>query len=357
MGISSRHYLFLEDGSLRRIPRRVLHGLPFGLDAIPEFADTRQRQADVVLENEAGKPVRILDVRGSFWIFDAEGKIDQGLVDGMGDWMRLVREEKTTRREGIVVDLVPELKQKEMRDKLRWTPTADEVDRIAADIWPGVHGPAPAVESVKGVVPKKPPVSYRAKDALSAIAREIGIIEERLRSLSEADLKGLIFEAHRTGSFQDESQAMWGGVAEEAERRQKIAAAKRTGRGGGRMVCRHRGDAARERAYHRLDRDRSREGLQPEGRGRQGSRATPREGGLAQRRHRSRGPPLPRAGMAAWRLTFVGHRRRGARSLKSLHQGDRRHCLTDQAAAGTKQSATSRRASSAYLANLVQRGI
>ena len=73
MGISSRHYLFLEDGSLRRVPRRVLHGLPFGLDAIPEFAGTRQRQADVVLENEGGKPVRILDVRGSFWIFDAEG--------------------------------------------------------------------------------------------------------------------------------------------------------------------------------------------------------------------------------------------------------------------------------------------
>ena len=231
MGISSRHYLFLEDGSLRRVPRRVLHGLPFGMDAIPEFAGTRQRQADVVLENEGGKPVRILDVRGSFWIFDAEGKIDQGLVDGMGDWMRLVRDEKTTRREGVVVDLVPELKQKEMRDKLRWTPTADEVDRIAADIWPGVHGPAPAVESVKGVVPKKPPVSYRAKDALSAIAREIGIIEERLRSLGEADLKGLIFEAHRTGSFQDEAQAMWSGVAAEAERRQKIAAAKRTGRG------------------------------------------------------------------------------------------------------------------------------
>lgn len=56
MGISFRHYLFAEDGSLRRLPQRIVDELPTGRDAIPEFAGTRQRVAYVVLENAEGRP-------------------------------------------------------------------------------------------------------------------------------------------------------------------------------------------------------------------------------------------------------------------------------------------------------------
>ena len=57
MAISIRYYLLLDGGSLRRIANE----LPFGRDAIPEFAGTRQRTADVVLELQDAKPVRIVD--------------------------------------------------------------------------------------------------------------------------------------------------------------------------------------------------------------------------------------------------------------------------------------------------------
>ena len=231
MGISVRHYLFLEDGSLRRVPRRILDGLPFGLDAIPEFAGTQQRHAQVVIDNEGGKPLQILDVLGSFWEFDEEGKIDEGLHRSMTGWMDLVADNKAKRRAGTVVDLVPELRKKEHHAKHRWTPTADEVNLIATDIWPGINGPAPAVESVKGTAPKKPPLSYRAKDALAAIGRDLAMIQNQLEGLRENELKAIAFEAHRMASFVDDGPSIWKGIAEAAERQKAIAAAHRTGRG------------------------------------------------------------------------------------------------------------------------------
>ncbi len=64
MGISVRLYVFEESGAIKHVPQRVSYGLPFGEDAIPEYAGTRQRVAQVVLDNENGKPVRILDATG-----------------------------------------------------------------------------------------------------------------------------------------------------------------------------------------------------------------------------------------------------------------------------------------------------
>ena len=59
---------------------------------------------------------------------------------------------------GRVVSLVPELKRRELEAKHRWSVTQDIVDPIAADIWPGVFGPAPEGGSVKGTAPRRPPL-------------------------------------------------------------------------------------------------------------------------------------------------------------------------------------------------------
>jgi hypothetical protein len=53
--------------------------LAFGEDAIPEYAGTKQRIAEVIVENDGRKPVRILDAKGSYWDFDEEGKIHRSL--------------------------------------------------------------------------------------------------------------------------------------------------------------------------------------------------------------------------------------------------------------------------------------
>ena len=165
MGISIRIYLFLDNGTVKGVPRRICEALPFGEDAIPEYAGTRQRMVQVLVENNDRQPVRILDATCHYWDFDDEGKIDRGLRQSAGEWMNFAFSRDKPRK-GKVVDLVPEIRKKEMHDKHRWTLANDEVDLVAADIWPGVHGPAPEVTSVTGKAPKKPPLTYDAKHAL-----------------------------------------------------------------------------------------------------------------------------------------------------------------------------------------------
>ncbi|MBH5392243.1 hypothetical protein [Bradyrhizobium diversitatis] len=72
MGLSIRFYLFAEDG-LQAISQRVMMGLVRGKDAMPQYAGTRQKLADVILENEAKKPARIERTQGSYLTFDENG--------------------------------------------------------------------------------------------------------------------------------------------------------------------------------------------------------------------------------------------------------------------------------------------
>ena len=69
MGISVRRYLFPEEGEPKRISQRVADGLVFGSDAIPDYAETRQRILTVFLENEVGRPLSIYKAEGSVWVF------------------------------------------------------------------------------------------------------------------------------------------------------------------------------------------------------------------------------------------------------------------------------------------------
>ena len=246
MGLSTRYYILQEDGALRRVARRVVEGLTFGTDAIPEYTGTRQRVAHVLVESEGGKPVRILDVTGSFWTFDAEGRIDVALRHAGTEWMNYAFSPASRRRTtGRVVDLVPELKRRELEARHRWSVTQDDVDRIAADIWPGVHGPASDITAVKGKAPRRPPLSWAAKDALIAIAPKLAGIDDQVTSLTEAGLRGFAFEAERHGSYED--AWLWMGVAEHARRRRAILAARRTGRGEWYAVVR----AVEDGAYRR----------------------------------------------------------------------------------------------------------
>ena len=228
MGISFRHYLFAQDGSLRRLPQRIVDDLPTGRDAIPEFAGTRQRVAHVALENAEGRPRRILDARDEHWTFDDEGRVDRDMHRRMGELIDRIAEPARGRR-GPVVDLVPEIKKREHQAQNEWILTADDLDRIAADLWPGVHGPAPEVSSVKGKAPRRPPLTQEARWALQKLNDHVNAIKSELGMLSERGLKGLAFEAIRSSMWEDET--LWRGVADEANRLEAIRAAHRTGRG------------------------------------------------------------------------------------------------------------------------------
>ena len=228
MGISSRIYLFPDDGSLRRIPKRISNELPHGNDAIPEYASTRQRVAQIIVESEDGKPVRILDARGFHWTFDADGRIDEDLQRSFHEHMDVFGAAERARRTRVV-DLVPEIKKRELKARHEWTLSAEDLDRIAADIWPGVNGPAPEVDVVKGAKPKKPALTNEARWALQRLNDSVNAIKRELDGLSERGLKGLAFEAVRMSTVDDE--AIWRGIADESKRKEAIRAAHRTGRG------------------------------------------------------------------------------------------------------------------------------
>ena len=198
-----RNYLFTEDGLLCRVAQRLAEELPFGRDAVPEFSGTRQRLALVVVENQDGRPARILDARGSYWQFDAEGRIDEDLRERWAEHLDTSMAAARAKR-AAVVDLVPEIKRREIEARNTWALTADDVDRIAADLWPGVHGPADEVTSVKGKAPRKPPLTSEARWALDDIAKHVNAITGKLNGLSERSLKGLAFEAAGTSTVQEE---------------------------------------------------------------------------------------------------------------------------------------------------------
>ena len=232
MGIRTRFYLLRDDGTLSRIARRVVDGLSFGTDAIPDLADTRQKVIQVLVESEGGKPAQILDVIGSYWDFDKEGKIDASLRSASAELLDFasMAPMRPPARGAHVVDLVPELKRKQLYAKHHWTVSQQDVDRIAADLWPGINGPAPAITSVKGKAPRKPSMSYEARKVLSEVGLSMSKIASDLDALTEASLRGIEFEAERHASYED--GILWRGVAEYAKKRRAILAARRTGRGG-----------------------------------------------------------------------------------------------------------------------------
>jgi hypothetical protein len=79
MGYGHRCFLFEADGTLRRMPIRVLDGLVHGYDRMPQFAGQRLRCAVVVLELDGKKPTRILWVDALWYQFDETGRADRYL--------------------------------------------------------------------------------------------------------------------------------------------------------------------------------------------------------------------------------------------------------------------------------------
>ena len=120
-------------------------------------------------------------------------------------------------------DLVPEIKRREIDARDRWTLTADDLDRIAADLWPGVHGAGAGGLDRQGCQAADPPLTNEGRWALQRIEEHVNAIKHELGGLSERGLKGLAFEARRISTL--ENEALWLGVSNEAKRCEALRAA------------------------------------------------------------------------------------------------------------------------------------
>jgi len=140
MSISIRFYLFAADG-VQRISQRIMDGLCHGQDAMPQFANTKQKVANVVVELEKGKAARILEATGSFLDFDNKGQAHESLVRGGLGALETHDALERSKRIGPskVVDLSPKLNREKWERENRWQLSKPQLDVIADDIGKRKH--------------------------------------------------------------------------------------------------------------------------------------------------------------------------------------------------------------------------
>jgi hypothetical protein len=232
MTVSIRFYIFADDG-LQRISQRVMDGLVHGSDAMPQFAGTKQKVANVIVELEEGKPARITRADGNFLHFDAAGKVHESLINSgfeAMDTFDALERSKRIKSKSKVVDLSPKLNREKWERDNRWTLSKQDLDLISDDIWKRNRAATPIVQQAKGAAPKPPPVTLEAKEAIREIQTHIFGIDGKMDYLTEPALKGFAFEARRLAK-DDFDNAVWLGIAEAADRRREILARYRTGSG------------------------------------------------------------------------------------------------------------------------------
>ncbi|UVK39931.1 hypothetical protein LHFGNBLO_001346 [Mesorhizobium sp. AR10] len=225
--MSSRHYLFPDDGEPLRLSRRLAEGMVFGKDALPQYAGTRQKVASVVLEIDGTKAQRILSAHGSYWTFDAVGDIRRGLTRSAGDIINAAHTPAGSN--GTVVALQPRLSKKRAEEEHRWTLGKAELDRIAADIWPKTS--SDRLKSAKGISVKRPPLTFDARHALDEATADLWKISHAIDELKEPSLKGFAYEARTRGAAFPEHGALYQAVAQMADEHLEILRRRRVGKG------------------------------------------------------------------------------------------------------------------------------
>jgi Autotransporter beta-domain len=231
MGPAVRFYLFSDNG-LQRISHRLMDGLARGKDAMPQYAGTKQKIANVIVEMENGKPVQLGRTDGLFLTFDEAGQVHKDLIASgmaaMETYRALERADQTPT--GTVIDLSPKLNREKWARENRWTPSKEDLDAICDDIWKRKKAAALKVVQAKGILPKPPTLSYEAKEAIREIEKQVWGISGKLEWLSDVTLKTVAFEARELAKV-DGANAIWLGVADAANRRREILSLYRSGKG------------------------------------------------------------------------------------------------------------------------------
>lgn len=223
MGLSVRYYIFPETDPPKRLSHQLVQGLASGKERLPEYAGTRQRILDVILENEDGVPQRISYTQGFFWEFDATGDIGAGLRRSLSE--ALEGDFKPPPKTGKVVDLGAHRDGMRRTEKNHWQASKEDLDLITADIWPKTRSHRLAV--AKTSLPK---VTFEAKHALSDASGHFWQISNALSGLTEQGLVGLAYKARQEAEV-DDSGPLYRAVAEMADRRLEILRRHRSGKG------------------------------------------------------------------------------------------------------------------------------
>ena len=223
--MSLRFYLFSEQGRPQSMSRRLIEGLIRGTQFLPQYANTRQRALDIFVEHIEGKPDRITYAQGHYLEFDDEGSIQESLHASIAEVLSLPQDRSPTN--ATVVSLAPKLERRRYDQERRWSPTKDDLDLIAADIWP--KSKADRFEVLKAG-PKPPALTWEAKAALSEATKDFFLIEHQVGRLSQPGLRGFAHEARRR-AIEDGNPELHLALAAMAENRLERIKARSSGKG------------------------------------------------------------------------------------------------------------------------------
>jgi hypothetical protein len=234
MSTGCRFFLFEEDGTLRKLPHRVLDGLVHGIDRLPQYAGRHLRAATVYVERVDGKPHRIASVQGSIFHFDSEGGLQRSLAASAFTALATfdaLREPVSVNEP--VVDISPKLERQRWERENRWQPTSADITRLVHAIWPEQAGrpverPKPAV----GIKKRRIPMSYQATNAVDKCLLPAINIQGVIGDLDDKDLKAFIAKCREGLEHGDPvSNEIWKGIIAAAEKRLEVRSIWRSGKG------------------------------------------------------------------------------------------------------------------------------
>ena len=233
VSLGLRHFLFEQDDTLRHVPQRVMRGLMFGIDRMPQYSGQSLRAATVLLHLENKKPVSIAEVEASIWYFDATGRIDAGLRRSAIEAWSTHDAVKAMDTSGPVVNLTPRLMREKWRGRYRWEPTPAQVTTIVHAIWPESAGkPVERPKFATGVRKRRPPMTYEAKQAERECASKFSTIAYKMSDLKLNSVKALIALAEERATTEEPIfRELWSGVVAAAERRLAIVRARKSNKG------------------------------------------------------------------------------------------------------------------------------
>lgn len=227
MGFTVRYYLFPEQAAPLRLPKELVERLIRANDFLPDYAGTRQKVLEVVLNNVDGKPDQIISNRGAIWFFDENGGIaeslQKSLAAALDTWWQVGESGS-----GKVVDLQPKIRRKQYEEEHKWVVSESDLAIVASDIF--AKSRSGTIKSVKGSTVKPPPLTREAKRALSLLSEPFYRIQDILSNLKEPTLAGLAFEARRLSSELDHP-VLHSAVSDMAEELLDIARRQRKGDG------------------------------------------------------------------------------------------------------------------------------
>lgn len=235
MGTSHRFFLVDADETLRAVPARVIRTL-YQEPHFPAYAGQTVRYLMASIENEKGKPVRLLRYEAGNIQIDETGRADWGKdIEAIRLAQTIDHASRLARASGNVVGIEGQLSKKKLEREHRWTPTDRHITDLTCAIWPeqAKQYGKKTVAKAENVGAPPPRITHAAKMAEAELKRLLPQLSMQLDLLSREDLKGLKHRAEtelQVAVDREPPDAVffWRAVAEIIEHRERIRKAEST---------------------------------------------------------------------------------------------------------------------------------